>query len=168
MGSHEYLGSFYTVKEIRLSGSSDDFANDDVTTKACDLLGRVQVMRCDRTRITDEYLHKLLIGRAFYGVEEVSFNETAISGKAFVGLNTLTHLRVVEGAGSQINDEGFEALAMISSIEDIDISDTNVSPAGIRRAASMPRLARLVLLNTQIDRHDCRALTSQGITCITE
>jgi hypothetical protein len=168
VGSHEHLGSFYTVKEIRLSDSFDDFVNDDVTAKACDVLSSVRVMRCDRTHITDEYLHKLLIGRAFHGIEEVSFNETAISGKAFVGLNTLAHLRVLEGAGSQINDEGFKAISMISSIEDIDISDTNVSPAGIRHAVNMPRLARLVLLNTQIDGHDCRALASQGITCITE
>jgi hypothetical protein len=103
--------------------------------------------------------------------------------KHLVSLKKLTHLNLCwpdQKKGGVISDQGMDTIALMTSLESLDLRATQVTDAGLAKLQVLPRLKELKLGNTAItdqglanlqpikslrsvNIHNCKSVTAKGI-----
>jgi hypothetical protein len=103
--------------------------------------------------------------------------------KHLVSLNRLTHVNLCwpdQKKGGVISDNGMDTIALMTSLESLDLRATQVTDAGLAKLRALPQLKELKLGNTAItdqglanlqpikalrnvNIHNCKSVTGKGI-----
>lgn len=143
------LAGLKSLKQINLSGTA-------VTDKVVDTLASMPSLESidlSRTEIGDDALHRLAEhferGR-FQKLTILYLNECSGISQGMGSISTMTRLRVLELAGSDVTNDDLRFLPSLPELVILDLSRTNVGDRGITEVAKISTLQRCFLEGTPI------------------
>lgn len=130
---------------VRINLSFKEFGDDTASLFRTDELSEVRTLYLAGTDMTDaalamlEFLPKL---------ETLNLSETKITGTGFHGSIVARLKTLMMRACSDVSIIGLSRIAEITSIETLDLSESNISVAGLEFVAKLPNLSGLRLDDT--------------------
>jgi hypothetical protein len=116
-------------------------------TRLMDFSGTVGLF-LDGTALDDEQLIDITL--AFPKIEKLYISHTAITDRGIVSLVKLRCLRVLWINGNKISDPALETLARISTLSEVCLDDSQVTPAALDRLRSkLPNTSIVVVDHVQ-------------------
>lgn len=113
-------------------------------------LKRLEVLNADETDIGDEGVHR--IAENCKRLRILSLNRTKVTGNSLASIKMLAGLEKLELAGnSNIDDEDVWNIDDLGNLWLLDLSNTNVTTAGISRLSGHKNLEFLFLTGTAVD-----------------
>ncbi|MEM6776648.1 MAG: G protein-coupled receptor LGR4 [Planctomycetota bacterium] len=141
-----------SLKRLRIYG--DRFGDDDMM-KLIDL-NQLQAITLQDTTVTDASV--VVLGN-MSDLRDVSLMNSPVTDKCLVTLSKLKKLTKLRLRGTQITGEAFDPIAS-TSIEDLELAETNFGSVGMSSVGEMPQLKKLNLWMTQVDDSGLASFTS--------
>lgn len=148
-----YLKGWQHLEDLNLEGT-------DVTSRVFEHLGAITSLRSLRvgmSRVEDEGFENLA---PLISLERLAFGGAKMSGRALSLLPLLPALRHLEIGGLQrtdsglwgveLNDFNLSNLAVLTTLESLDLSDSKVTDSGLEKLAPLTGLKELNLNGTAI------------------